>query len=149
MACFRTRSLKSELDSVVSFMNGHQRGGGGHRSEYYEDRSKKLVEQRHESSASRILENVFVYIDGYLDDTTDIEMKRIVTLAGGQIMSAILFSGRVRLWLTVDSQARSCRFLHAHRHISAFERVQDAQDPHQEEQDQGPCREAGVGLGFS
>ena len=29
-----------------------------------------------------------VYINGYLADTTDIEMKRIVTLAGGQILYA-------------------------------------------------------------
>ena len=34
-----------------------------------------------------------VYINGYLADTTDIEMKRIVTLAGGQILCATsLFS---------------------------------------------------------
>jgi len=34
-----------------------------------------------------VLDGVRVYINGYLSDTTDIEMKRIVTQAGGKIMS--------------------------------------------------------------
>ena len=38
-------------------------------------------------------QSFLVYINGYLADTTDIEMKRIVTLAGGQILYATpLFS---------------------------------------------------------
>ena len=34
-----------------------------------------------------VMTGVRVYINGYLSDTTDIEMKRTVTLAGGQILS--------------------------------------------------------------
>ena len=33
-----------------------------------------------------VMEGVRVYINGYLCDTTDIEMKRTVTLAGGQVL---------------------------------------------------------------
>lgn len=39
-----------------------------------------------DSSQKRVLENVRVYINGFLRDTTDIEMKRDVTLAGGVIL---------------------------------------------------------------
>lgn len=49
-----------------------------------ETRSKKLANQLPEKS-DKILRNVRVYIDGYLDNTTDIEMKRIVTIAGGEV----------------------------------------------------------------
>ena len=52
---------------------------------YLEVRAKKLAEQLPQESTSQVLRNVRVYINGYLEDTTDIEMKRIVTLAGGQI----------------------------------------------------------------
>jgi len=47
-------------------------------------RKKKLNDQ----SAAKITETlsgVRVYIDGYLRGTTDIEMKRIVTSAGGEV----------------------------------------------------------------
>ena len=33
-----------------------------------------------------VMQGVRVYINGYLCDTTDIEMKRTVTLAGGQVL---------------------------------------------------------------
>ena len=33
-----------------------------------------------------VMRGVRVYINGYLRDTTDIEMKRTVTLAGGQVL---------------------------------------------------------------
>lgn len=66
---------------------GHQRGEGGsrHRGDYMETRSKKLAAQLPEKPSEGVLRNVRVYIDGYLDNTTDIEMKRIVTLAGGEV----------------------------------------------------------------
>ena len=38
-----------------------------------------------------VMEGVRVYINGYLCDTTDIEMKRTVTLAGGQVLFVLLF----------------------------------------------------------
>ena len=69
--------------------SGHQRSErrGGVRTSYFQDRKKKIVEQNEEPvSKARLLDNVRVYINGYLSDTTDIEFKRIVCLAGGQIM---------------------------------------------------------------
>lgn len=73
-------------DVVVSAATGHQRGDGRgrcHIAEYFEDRNRKLAIQRKEVSNAGILQNVRVYIGGYLGGTTDIEMKRIIGLAGG------------------------------------------------------------------
>ena len=38
------------------------------------------------NSKASVLKGVRVYINGYLRNTTDIEMKRIVALAGGQVL---------------------------------------------------------------
>jgi len=78
-------------DHISSAATGHQRSDGGraNQKEYMESRSKKLKDQLPDKLAGpdgRILQGVCVYINGYLEDTTDIEMKRIVTLAGGQAM---------------------------------------------------------------
>ncbi|KAH9951691.1 hypothetical protein B0H21DRAFT_874324 [Amylocystis lapponica] len=78
-------------DHVTSAATGHQRsdGRGAHQKSYMESRSKKLKNQLPDKPSgpdARVLRNVRVYINGYLEDTTDIEMKRIVTLAGGQVM---------------------------------------------------------------
>jgi len=74
-------------DTVVSAATGHQRGerrGRGDGKQYFEDRNKKLHLQRNqEQSSSGVLRSVRVYIGGYLSGTTDIEMKRIISLAGG------------------------------------------------------------------
>ena len=72
-------------DVVVSTSTGHQVGDGGRHRGYFELRNQKLREQK-EQSKSDVLANVRIYINGYLSNTTDIEMKRIVTLAGGRIM---------------------------------------------------------------
>ena len=69
---------------------GHQRSDGrAHQTQYFKDRSKKLEDQLPQSASESpgVLHGVRVYINGYLDNTTDIEMKRIVTLAGGEILS--------------------------------------------------------------
>lgn len=70
---------------------GHQRSDGRARQKpYLEARSKKMAEQLPEQSSApeaNVLRGVRVYIDGYLANSTDIEMKRIVTLAGGEAMS--------------------------------------------------------------
>jgi hypothetical protein len=70
--------------------SGHQRSErrSGVRTGHYEDRTRKLTQQHEEqASETTILNGIRLYINGYLSDTTDIEMKRIVTQAGGQIMS--------------------------------------------------------------
>lgn len=86
---FLFRQVSSlNLDTVVSATTGHQRGEGrtphGVTSKTYSgDRSRKLSLQRRDEISNGILGNVRVYIDGYLDGTTDIEMKRIIAQAGG------------------------------------------------------------------
>ena len=61
-------------------------GRAGQRT-YSRDRDRKLVIQRTESRGeAQVLKNVRIYINGFLEDTTDIEMKAIVVRAGGQIL---------------------------------------------------------------
>jgi hypothetical protein len=70
--------------------------GGGHRRAYLDERSDKLEVQKHENARDLrpekreespgkggVLSGVRIYIGGYLAGTTDLEMKRIVTGAGG------------------------------------------------------------------
>jgi hypothetical protein len=51
-------------------------------------RRSKLREQQRERVTSDvgILRNTRIYINGYLESTTDLEMKRIVVEAGGEIV---------------------------------------------------------------
>ncbi|KAI0004907.1 hypothetical protein BJV74DRAFT_805649 [Russula compacta] len=73
-------------DRVVSLTSGHQRADGhGQRQGYVRMRNQKLRDQR-EEVVSGILNNTRIYINGYLQDTTDIEMKRIITKAGGRAL---------------------------------------------------------------
>ncbi|PBK72750.1 hypothetical protein ARMSODRAFT_1082141 [Armillaria solidipes] len=81
--------LSDRSDHVISTSTGHQVAETriSHRTEYFETRAQKLAQQREEGrSGSQILRNTRIYIDGYLSGTTDIEMKRIVTEAGGSIV---------------------------------------------------------------
>ncbi|KIJ20288.1 hypothetical protein PAXINDRAFT_68307, partial [Paxillus involutus ATCC 200175] len=84
-------NIYERSDTVVSAATGHQRGertpAGNNRDTYFEDRSRKLALQRKEEPTLSVLSNVRVYIGGYLSGTTDIEMKRIVALAGGTTLS--------------------------------------------------------------
>ncbi|CCL99427.1 uncharacterized protein FIBRA_01445 [Fibroporia radiculosa] len=75
-------------DYVTSAATGHQRSDRRvNQKSYWEARTEKLAQQLPPTpSDATVLCNVRVYINGYLEDTTDIEMKRIVTLAGGQVM---------------------------------------------------------------
>ena len=78
------------IDYVNSTATGHQRSDGrGHHKPYLEARGQKLAEQlpAHDSPPETdVLRGVRVYIDGYLANSTDIEMKRTVKLAGGDVM---------------------------------------------------------------
>jgi len=49
------------------------------------ERNTKLRDQR-EKAMSSVLSNTSIYINGYLRGTTDIEMKRVITEAGGQVL---------------------------------------------------------------
>jgi hypothetical protein len=77
-------------DRVVSLASGHQRSErrSGVRTDYLQDRTRKLAKQREDrTSEAMVMDGVRVYINGYLSDTTDIEMKRTITQAGGEIVS--------------------------------------------------------------
>lgn len=78
------------LDHVTSTATGHQRGERRvNQKSYLESRDQKLRAQLPQApsvSGIEVLTGVRVYIDGYLEDTTDIEMKRIVALAGGRML---------------------------------------------------------------
>ncbi|KAF9055531.1 hypothetical protein BDZ89DRAFT_1088102 [Hymenopellis radicata] len=86
--------LYERSDHVVSLSTGHQVADGrtpGSHPDYIQLRGKKLEVQRQVSAdvkndGSRILRNTRIYINGFLADTTDIEMKRIITQAGGQVL---------------------------------------------------------------
>ena len=79
-------------DHIVSSATGHQVSEGRRdHSSWMAERSHKLRAQREDtkvanSNGSSVLKNVSVYIDGYLESTTDIEMKRLVVEAGGEIV---------------------------------------------------------------
>ncbi|KAH9853606.1 hypothetical protein C2E23DRAFT_728241 [Lenzites betulinus] len=82
-------TIYERSDHISSAATGHQRseGRGPHKS-YLDVRAKKLAEQLPEkpTEGAQVLRNVRIYINGYLENTTDIEMKRIVALAGGQVL---------------------------------------------------------------
>ncbi|KIM90939.1 hypothetical protein PILCRDRAFT_811437 [Piloderma croceum F 1598] len=91
-------------DHVVSLASGHQRSErrSGVRTGYLQDRTSKLTEQREDRTPeAMVLVGVRVYINGYLSDTTDIEMKRTVTQAGGEIVRTA--SGATHIVTSHDS----------------------------------------------
>ena len=61
------------------------------RQMYLEDRERKLADQREKSSdpGGLILRYTRIYIDGYLEGQTDIEIKRMIILGGGHVMFVI------------------------------------------------------------
>lgn len=77
-------------DHVVSIATGHQVADKPlDRGLYMKDRERKLADQREvklKTNEGQVFSNVRVYINGFLENTTDLEMKRIVTQAGGVIL---------------------------------------------------------------
>ncbi|KAH6915315.1 hypothetical protein BKA70DRAFT_1557609 [Coprinopsis sp. MPI-PUGE-AT-0042] len=83
--------LRERSDKVHTASTGHQRAEERYsRREYLSIREPKLKLQRANSSkdmeAPQIFRNVRVYINGYLEATTDIEIKRIVAEGGGSVV---------------------------------------------------------------
>ncbi|KAG1759816.1 hypothetical protein EDD22DRAFT_904293 [Suillus occidentalis] len=92
-------NIYERSDHVVSAASGHQRSdrrGSGHGRGYFDERSEKLEIQKYENAHDLhlvkrdktegkrgVLSGVRIYIGGYLEGTTDIEMKRIISGAGG------------------------------------------------------------------
>jgi len=77
-------NIEERSDYVSSTTSGHQRAETANPRQYSKFRNQKLLEQQSEAMAG-ILKHVTVYINGFLSGTTDIEMKRTVTKAGGKI----------------------------------------------------------------
>ena len=94
-----------------------------------------------------VMEGVRVYINGYLCDTTDIEMKRTVTLAGGQVLFVLLFY-LLRLFLpnsiSYTTQSNTIK-RDAHLNITRPQRFQDPQALDQELKKQSAHRETRMG----
>ncbi|KAJ6598913.1 hypothetical protein DFH09DRAFT_18382 [Mycena vulgaris] len=75
---------------VFSTASGHQVSEGKtNRRLYLEDRTKKIKVQTTEVAVPeqpQVLANVKCYINGYLANTTDLEMKSIIISAGGKVL---------------------------------------------------------------
>ena len=58
---------------------------------YLGNRERKLADQREKCSgpSGLVLQHARIYIDGYLEGTTDIEIKRMITFGGGRVMFVI------------------------------------------------------------
>jgi len=81
-------NIVERTDHVVAFATGHQVAEGGRKQRpYMLYRTEKLSAQRETTNRDAgILKDIKIYINGYLEFTTDIEMKRIIAQAGGQIV---------------------------------------------------------------
>jgi len=81
-------NIADRTDHVVAFATGHQVAEGGRKQRpYMLYRTEKLSSQRETTDHNAgILKDTKIYINGYLECTTDIEMKRIIAQAGGQIV---------------------------------------------------------------
>ncbi|EKM80167.1 hypothetical protein AGABI1DRAFT_73092 [Agaricus bisporus var. burnettii JB137-S8] len=82
---------KDRADRVVSISTGHQVSEDRpNRILYLQDRKKKLdIQRQSDSSSNGVLRSVRAYISGYLNGTTDVEMRRIIVEAGGQTVMMI------------------------------------------------------------
>jgi len=83
-------NIAERSDIIVPFATGHQVSEGReNRGLIIETRGNKLrVQQRNGkvTSDTGILSNARIYINGYLESITDLEMKKIVVEAGGEIV---------------------------------------------------------------
>ncbi|KAJ6515742.1 hypothetical protein C8R45DRAFT_1067260 [Mycena sanguinolenta] len=76
-----------------STSTGHQVSeGAGNRASYLRHCAQKIGVQRAEAKETgpqqpQVLVNVKCYISGYLENTTDMEMKRIIISAGGKVLA--------------------------------------------------------------
>lgn len=95
-------------DTAVSISTGHQIADGGAASTrpgYLEARNRKLVHQQQATSNTdihQVLCSTRIYINGFLAGTTDIEMKRLITLSGGQVLFVKCLINASPLLLAVD-----------------------------------------------
>ncbi|CAA7259894.1 unnamed protein product [Cyclocybe aegerita] len=82
--------IRLRSDHIVSFASGHQVAEERVNQRFYiAARERMLSVQREASSSSggpSVFKGVKIYIDGYLEATTDIEIKRLVSDGGGQVV---------------------------------------------------------------
>lgn len=90
-------NIADRTDHYVAFSTGHQVAGGRiNQGSYMASREDKLRVQHDEISKSRhegndnILKGTRIYVNGYLESTTDLEVKRTVIQLGGQLVYAFL-----------------------------------------------------------
>ncbi|KAJ3548470.1 hypothetical protein NMY22_g1255 [Coprinellus aureogranulatus] len=86
--------LADRSDKVLSTSTGHQMTEDTmSRKRYFKERSEALHNQQKPSAPSAaptagIFRNTRIYINGYLEGTTDIEIKRLVIEGGGKVLFA-------------------------------------------------------------
>ncbi|KDR83601.1 hypothetical protein GALMADRAFT_235869 [Galerina marginata CBS 339.88] len=83
-------NIADRTEHIVSFATGHQ-VAEGRRNEiaHTADRVVKLQRQQEDIKADPgggVLKDTKIYINGYLESTTDIEIKGLVSQAGGQVV---------------------------------------------------------------
>ncbi|KAJ3517978.1 hypothetical protein NLJ89_g159 [Agrocybe chaxingu] len=118
-------------DHIVSFASGHQVAEERvNQRLYLTARERKLSVQR-EAFSSRsgpsVFKDVKIYIDGYLESTTDIEIKRLVSEGGGQAVQ----SNRVGMY--------------AYHYFKRSERLEDPPASQPEDKEEAPCCAARMG----
>ncbi|EJU06428.1 hypothetical protein DACRYDRAFT_19592 [Dacryopinax primogenitus] len=73
-------------EPTSSAATGHQRSDGRRSQLYFKSRNIKLREQAKERGhENEVFHGCVVYINGYMNGTTDLEVKRIVGLGGGRV----------------------------------------------------------------
>ncbi|KAF9476497.1 hypothetical protein BDN70DRAFT_935005 [Pholiota conissans] len=86
--------IYGRTDHFVSFSTGHQVSNGRRRGVVRADEMDRKAKLRaqcedvelHSTSTSNVLNGTRIYINGYLENTTDIEMKKIILEGGGDIV---------------------------------------------------------------
>jgi hypothetical protein len=82
-------NIADRTDHYVAFATGHQvaqeRINQGAYKTFREDKLQ-IQREANNSIGNELLRGVKVYINGYLEGTTDIEVKKVVVQSGGQIV---------------------------------------------------------------
>jgi hypothetical protein len=81
-------SVDPRADHVQPSATGHQRSEARfNRALYFRDRDEKLkIQLSRPRKGAAVLSGVSIWIDGFLEDTTDIAMKAIIKEAGGDVL---------------------------------------------------------------
>ena len=83
-------NIADRTDHYVAFATGHQVAQERiDQRAYMSYREEKLQSQREVNNideSNSIMKGVKIYVNGYLEGTTDIEIKKIVVQCGGQVV---------------------------------------------------------------